>query len=100
MSITATLRRWDTAHMTERATDPPGSAMRETIASQPVELRRMLGDDADIGAAAERLRGRRVLLVGTGTSWHAANTGAWFLRAAGVDALSVQAIHPALPGPP
>ncbi|HEX3328751.1 MAG TPA: SIS domain-containing protein [Gaiellales bacterium] len=73
--------------------------MQETIASQPGELRRLLGDDAAIGPAAERLRGRRVLLVGTGTSWHAAGIGAWFLRAAGVEAWAVQAMDAALSGP-
>ena len=75
------------------------SAMHETIASQPGELRRLLGDDGAIAAAAERLRGRRVLLVGTGTSWHAAGIGAWFLRAAGVEAWAVQAMDAALSGP-
>ena len=40
--------------------------------SQPAELRRLLGDASGVPEAAERLRGRRVLLVGTGTSWHAA----------------------------
>jgi glucosamine--fructose-6-phosphate aminotransferase (isomerizing) len=75
------------------------SAMAETIASQPGELRRLLAEDSAGGPAAERLRGRRVLLVGTGTSWHAANIGAWFLRAAGVDAWAVQAMDAALGGP-
>jgi glutamine---fructose-6-phosphate transaminase (isomerizing) len=73
--------------------------MRETIASQPSELRRMLGDASGVADAAERLRGRRLLLVGTGTSWHAANIGAWFLRAAGLDAWAVQAMDAALHGP-
>jgi glutamine---fructose-6-phosphate transaminase (isomerizing) len=67
------------------------SAMRDTMASQPALLRELLADVAPVEAAAERLRGRRVWLCGTGTSWHAANHGAWFLRAAGVDALPVQA---------
>ena len=75
------------------------SVMRETMASQPNELRRMLGDASGVADAAERLRGRRLLLVGTGTSWHAANVGAWFLRAGGVDALAVQAMDAALHGP-
>jgi glucosamine--fructose-6-phosphate aminotransferase (isomerizing) len=73
--------------------------MAETMASQPGELRRLLLDTSPVQAAAERLRGRRVLLVGTGTSWHAANIGAWFLRAAGVEAWPVQAIDAALHGP-
>ena len=75
------------------------SAMSETIASQPAELRRLLADEAPIGPAAGRLRGRRVLLVGTGTSWHAASIGAWFLRSAGVEAWAVQAMDAALAGP-
>ena len=75
------------------------SAMAGTIASQPAELRRLLADDASVGPAAGRLRGRRVLLVGTGTSWHAASIGAWFLRAAGVEAWAVQAMDAALGGP-
>lgn len=73
--------------------------MAETMASQAGELRRMLADPDDVTAAADRLRGRRLFLVGTGTSWHAANIGAWFLRAAGVDAVPVQAIDAALYGP-
>jgi glutamine---fructose-6-phosphate transaminase (isomerizing) len=77
----------------------PVSVMAETMASQAGELRRMLADLADVTAAADRLRGRRLFLVGTGTSWHAANVGAWFLRAAGVDAVPVQAIDAALYGP-
>jgi glucosamine--fructose-6-phosphate aminotransferase (isomerizing) len=73
--------------------------MAETMASQAGELRRMLADTAAVNTAADRLRGRRLFLVGTGTSWHAANSGAWFLRAAGVDAVPVQAIDAALYGP-
>jgi glutamine---fructose-6-phosphate transaminase (isomerizing) len=75
------------------------SAMAETMASQAGELRGMLADTSAVTAAAERLRGRRLLLVGTGTSWHAANIGAWFLRAAGVEAWPVQAMDAALIGP-
>ena len=52
---------------------------------------------ADVGgrgaalAAAETLAGRRVLLVGVGTSWHAAQHGAWMLREAGVRAEAAHA---------
>src|SRR3954468_23838622 len=60
--------------------------MRETMWSQPEELARLVGDAGPAEAAAERLRGRRVVLVGIGTSWHAAHHGAWLLREAGVDA--------------
>lgn len=73
--------------------------MRETMAGQAAELRRILADPAPADAAAERLRGRRVLLAGTGTSWHAANHGAWFLRAAGIEAWAVPAVEAALHGP-
>ena len=75
------------------------SEMRTTLASQPAELRRLLSDASAVEDAAERVRGRRILLVGTGTSWHAANVGAWFLRAGGVDAWAVQAADAALHGP-
>lgn len=67
------------------------SVMRETMATQPEALREILDDRRGIEAAAQRLAGRRVLVVGTGTSWHAANQGAWFLRMAGVDAWAVPA---------
>jgi glucosamine--fructose-6-phosphate aminotransferase (isomerizing) len=36
-----------------------------------------------------------VLVAGTGTSWHAANQGAWLLRAAGAEAWAVQAVDAA-----
>jgi glucosamine--fructose-6-phosphate aminotransferase (isomerizing) len=60
--------------------------MRTTMETQPEELWRILQDPAPAQAAADRLRGRDVLLVGVGTSWHAAQHGAWLLRAAGVRA--------------
>ncbi len=65
--------------------------MRETMATQPEALRRLLDDRQGIEPAAQRLAGRRVLVVGTGTSWHAANQGASWLRMAGVDAWAVPA---------
>src|SRR6478672_12645542 len=73
--------------------------MSETMQSQPEQLRGMLADTTGVDAAAERLRGRRLYLVGTGTSWHAANIGAWFLRAVGVYAWPVQAMDAVLYGP-
>jgi glutamine---fructose-6-phosphate transaminase (isomerizing) len=76
--------------------------MRETVERQPADLRALLDDRAPVEAVAEHLRGRRLLLVGTGTSWHAANHGAWFLRSAGVEAWPLQAmdvsLEAALPG--
>jgi glucosamine--fructose-6-phosphate aminotransferase (isomerizing) len=79
------------------------SAMRETMSTQPDVLRRLLDDQRGLKSAAQRLAGRRVLVVGTGTSWHAANQGAWFLRMGGTDAWAVPAAdaaagHP-FPGP-
>jgi len=73
--------------------------MRETMASQPGELRRLLADERPVSAAAARLAGRRVLVVGTGTSWHAAGQGAALLRLAGMDAWAVQAADAAAAGP-
>src|ERR671934_3149341 len=74
------------------------SHMRETMARQPADLRALLADREPVARAAERLAGRRVVLVGTGTSWHAANHGAWLLREAGVETRPVQAFDAALYG--
>jgi glucosamine--fructose-6-phosphate aminotransferase (isomerizing) len=64
--------------------------MQETMARQPSDLRALLDDVASAERAAATLRDCvRLLLVGTGTSWHAAAVGAWFLRDAGVDAWAV-----------
>ncbi len=64
--------------------------LERAIASQPDVLRRAL--QVDIDAAVERLRGcERVLLIGTGTSHHAAQLGALALARAGVDARSFAA---------
>ena len=54
--------------------------------SQPEELARLAADVEPAAEAAERIRGMEVLLVGIGTSWHAAHHGAWLLREAGVRA--------------
>ena len=74
------------------------SALRETIWRQPADLRDLLADPAPADAAAARLAGRRVILVGTGTSWHAANHAAWLLGEAGVETHPVQAMDAALYG--
>ncbi|MFN2519812.1 MAG: SIS domain-containing protein [Candidatus Limnocylindria bacterium] len=76
------------------------SAMERTMLGQPDALARILADDGSVDAAAERIRGRRVWLVGTGTSWHAASLGAFWLRVARLDAIAVQAADAALYGPP
>ena len=67
------------------------SAMREAMWTQPGELARLLADPGPAEAAAERLRGRKVMLVGIGTSWHAAQHGAWLFREAGLDAEAAHA---------
>jgi glucosamine--fructose-6-phosphate aminotransferase (isomerizing) len=66
---------------------------------QPADLRELLADPGPVEAAANKLRGKRLVLVGTGTSWHAANHAAWFLRAAGVDARPIQGMDAAVYGP-
>ena len=75
------------------------SVMRETMWRQPEDLGQVLGDPGPAERAAERIRGRRVLLSGTGTSWHAVNHGAALLRHAGVEAWAVQADESAIHGP-
>src|SRR5215217_7047375 len=67
------------------------SAMREAMWTQPEQLARLLADSGPAEEAAARLHGRRLLLVGIGTSWHAAHHGAWMLRGAGVAAEPVHA---------
>ncbi|MFL5818044.1 MAG: SIS domain-containing protein [Conexibacter sp.] len=74
------------------------SEMRATMARQPEDLQRLLGDRAPVARAAELLAGTRVLLAGTGTSWHAANHGAWMLRAAGLEAWPIQPLDAAVGG--
>jgi len=67
--------------------------------AQPDLLAIVLAEKAPAEAAAERLRGRRLHLVGTGTSWHAAGIGAEWFRQAGIDARAVQAADAATAGP-
>jgi glutamine---fructose-6-phosphate transaminase (isomerizing) len=71
------------------------SVMRDTIWRQPDDLRTVLGDVGPVEAQAGRLRGRRLVVVGTGTSWHAANHAVWLFREAGVEAVAVQAMDAA-----
>jgi glucosamine--fructose-6-phosphate aminotransferase (isomerizing) len=72
--------------------------MRTTIWRQPDDLRAILADPEPVERVAERLAGRRIVAVGTGTSWHAANHAVWLLREAAVDAVAVQAMDAALYG--
>jgi glutamine---fructose-6-phosphate transaminase (isomerizing) len=81
------------------AAGPGVSAMRQTMDGQAAALAGILADEAPVAAAAERLRGRRVLAIGTGTSWHAASQAASLLRAAGLDAWAAQSADAAVDGP-
>ena len=78
---------------------PGVSAMRQTMDGQAEALASILADEAPVIAVAERLRGRRVLAIGTGTSWHAASQAAALLRAAGLDAWAAQSADAAVDGP-
>ncbi len=81
------------------AAGPAVSAMRQTMDGQGEALAGILGDEEPVMAVAERLRGRRVLAIGTGTSWHAASQAAALLRAAGLDASAAQSADAAVDGP-
>jgi glutamine---fructose-6-phosphate transaminase (isomerizing) len=48
------------------------SMMRQTMDGQAGALAAIFGDAAPVMTVADRLRGRRILAIGTGTSWHAA----------------------------
>ena len=64
---------------------PSVTALEDTIRSQPELLEQML--ERDLGELPDRLGGaRRIWLVGTGTSQHAAELGAWMFQGAGRDA--------------
>src|SRR6516225_2795233 len=81
------------------AAGPGVSVMRRTMDGQAEALASILADEAPVIAVAEQLRGRRVLAIGTGTSWHAASQAATLLRAAGVDAAAAQSADAAVDGP-
>src|SRR5437868_470367 len=81
------------------AARPRVSVMRQTMDGQTAALAAILADEAPVIAVAERLRGRRVLAIGTGTSWHAASQAAILLRAAGQDAWAAQSADAAADGP-
>jgi glutamine---fructose-6-phosphate transaminase (isomerizing) len=74
------------------------STMRRTMDGQAGALARILDDPEPAFRVAERLRGRRVLAIGTGTSWHAACQAAALLRAAGLDVAAAQSADAAVDG--
>lgn len=65
------------------------SKMQETMERQADDLRRLHADTGRIEGLAALLAERRVFVVGTGTSWHAASQGARFLRQAAVEAWAI-----------
>jgi glucosamine--fructose-6-phosphate aminotransferase (isomerizing) len=73
------------------------SEMQDAIERQPAELERLLEDSKSIADAAARLESaRRIVFVGTGTSWHAANHGVWLFAGASVETAAIQAIDAVL----
>jgi glucosamine--fructose-6-phosphate aminotransferase (isomerizing) len=75
------------------------SKMQETMERQADDLRRLHADTGRIEELAALLAERRVFVIGTGTSWHAASQGALFLRKAGVDAWAIPSADFYLDGP-
>lgn len=71
----------------------PPTALERQIASQPEELEALLAEPLP-RSGIERLRHvDRIWLVGTGTSQHAAELGAWMLREAGRAAYPMSSMH-------
>lgn len=69
------------------------TALERQIASQPAELERLL-EAPILHDVVERLRqAHRIWLVGTGTSQHAAELGAWMLQDAGRAAHAISSMH-------
>lgn len=67
------------------------SMMYQTMHRQPDDLRRVLTEGWEATESAASLIGnaKRIFLFGIGTSFHAAQVGAWLLRATGRDARAV-----------
>jgi glutamine---fructose-6-phosphate transaminase (isomerizing) len=72
--------------------DHPTELERQ-IASQPEELERLLDAPIPRDLIERLLRARRLWLVGTGTSQHAAELGAWMLHDAGRAAHAMSSMH-------
>lgn len=68
------------------------SRMWATMSGQSAALARLIAEPGPIAAVAERLAERRVLVIGTGTSWHAAAQGAALLRRSGTKAGAAQSV--------
>lgn len=73
-------------------TTEQSTALSQSISAQPGTMRELLQDWDGPNQAGERLaQAGRILLVGTGTSYHAAIVGEYLLRYAGADAWAVRA---------
>jgi glucosamine--fructose-6-phosphate aminotransferase (isomerizing) len=77
---------------------PASTELERAMRGQPADLTRLLADGGPFEELARRVDGRRISVVGTGTSFHAANQGAYLLRLAGADAIAVSAADSALWG--
>jgi glutamine---fructose-6-phosphate transaminase (isomerizing) len=75
---------------------PGESVMWTTMQRQAEALATIIAEPGPVARVAERLGGRRALVIGTGTSWHAAEQGAWLLRRAGLRAKAAQSADVAL----
>jgi glutamine---fructose-6-phosphate transaminase (isomerizing) len=77
---------------------PPVTELERAIKAQPEELRRLAG--LELPPHANRLAaGERLWLVGTGTSFHAAELGAAMMARAGIDARFASSMEFALRAP-
>ncbi len=75
-------------------TTEQSTALSRSISAQPATVRELMQDWDGADQAGERLaRTGRILLVGTGTSYHAAIVGEYLLRFAGADAWAVRAFE-------
>jgi glucosamine--fructose-6-phosphate aminotransferase (isomerizing) len=75
-------------------TEHSNTALSRSISAQPDTVRELLQNWDGPNQAAEKLAPtRRILLVGTGTSFHAAIVGEYLLRLAGADAWAVRAFE-------
>jgi glutamine---fructose-6-phosphate transaminase (isomerizing) len=79
----------------------PSQHLLQTIASQPALVDRLLSDGRTPAEVASRLLGaRRIILVGTGTSYHGAQVGEHLFRSVGIEAQAVPAFEYAQYHPP
>jgi len=72
---------------------PTSTALERQIASQPAELERLLHVPIPHDVVERLRQAHRIWLVGTGTSQHAAELGAWMLHDAGRAAHAMSSMH-------